>query len=106
MFSKPLAVGVLALASITGAAAGAYFTSRTGPEAVAPAATAPEAAAPQAPAAAPQDTEAIVAPAATSGTTAVPALERGSSLASPPLEAARPRAAERSPAKAPQPAVK
>lgn len=66
MFSKPLAVGVLlALACLTGAAGGAYIAGRqTAPLAGAEAGETATAAAPAAAA----DTEAVIAPSATTGT--------------------------------------
>jgi hypothetical protein len=61
MFSKSLAVGLVALACVTAAAGGAYMAARHN-EPAAGVATAPASLAPAQPAPAVQDTEAVVAP--------------------------------------------
>ena len=77
MFSKPLAVGVLVvLACITGAAGGAYFAGRQthpGDQRRRPTSAQP---APARRRAAAQDTEAVVTPSGTAGSTPAPALEQ------------------------------
>lgn len=98
MFSKPVAVGVLlVLACITGAAGGAYFAGRQStPEASAEAASVPPA---PAPASAAQDTEAVITPSATTGSTPAPAVELPTAPASVALETERVKATPAAPVK-------